>query len=140
VTEIVYLANEGYDGRIDVIAQRLDEGLTMLASLASGEEAAEAPKAVMAPAPTMAPTPAPPLTPTQTPSPEQDSVLGMDSGARSELSKEGRLKITVEQNATDNLAALQAALEDAPESAKPALQRAIAIAEERYQRAIEALE
>jgi hypothetical protein len=64
----------------------------------------------------------------------------MDSGARSELSKEGRLKITVEQNATDNLAALQAALEDAPESAKPALQRAIAIAEERYQRAIEALE
>ncbi|MBM4432596.1 MAG: hypothetical protein FJ025_01170 [Chloroflexi bacterium] len=139
VTEIVYLANKGYDGRIDDVTQRLDEDLTMLASRTSAGEAAEAPKALMAPAPTIAPTPAP--VPPQAPLPEEEPVLGMDSGSgRGQLNKQDELKVTVEQSAADNIAALQAALDKAPESAKPALQRAIAIAEERYQRAIEALE
>jgi len=134
VIEIVYLASKGDTIRIEAVTERLDRRLTMLASLASAEEAAEAPKAVMAPAPTTA------LTPTQTPSPEQEPVLGMDSGARSELTEQDRLKMAVKQNAADNLAALRAALQGAPESAKPALRRAISIAEERYQMVFEALE
>lgn len=146
VTEIVYLAHKGYDGRIDDVTQRLDKDLTMLASLASGEKAAEAPETLMAPAATIAPTPATPPMPTmsptatQTPSAEQGPLLGMDRGGARDLNEQDSLKMTVEQSAANNLAALQAALEDAPESAKPALQRAITIAEERYQRAIEALQ
>lgn len=146
VTEIVYLAHKGYDGRIDDVTQRLDKDLTMLASLASGEKAAEAPETLMATAATIAPTPATPPMPTmsptatQTPSAEQGPLLGMDRGGARDLNEQDSLKMTVEQSAANNLAALQAALEDAPESAKPALQRAIAIVEERYQRAIEALE
>ena len=46
----------------------------------------------------------------------------------------------VAQDAANNTAALNAVLEKAPESAKPALRRAIAVSEAGYQEVLEALE
>lgn len=134
VLEIIYLANKGDARRIEAVTQRLDKRLAMLASFAPTQEAAEQPKVMMAP--TIAPTPVP----APTPSPEEGPVLERGGGARARLNKQARLRMTVEQYAANHPAALRAALDRAPESAKPALRRAIAIAEERYQKAIEALE
>ena len=127
VNEIIYLANKGDARKIEVITQRLDKRLAMLAIFAPTQEA-ETPKIMIAPRP----APSPP--------PEKGLVMERDGGARAQLNKQDRLRMTIARYAVNHPAVLRAVLEKAPESSKPALRRAIAIAEERYQKAIEALE
>jgi len=56
------------------------------------------------------------------------------------VNKRAKLRMTIARYAANHPAALNAVLEKAPESAKPALRRAIDIAEARYEKALEALD
>jgi hypothetical protein len=120
VAEIVYMANKGDAQQVELITQRLDKRLVMLAALASTQKAAGAPKM-------LAPAPAPPE--------EAEGEKGVYSQADSRV----KLKMTIEHYAANHQAALRAALEKAPESAKSALCRAIDISSADYEKALEAL-
>jgi hypothetical protein len=118
VAEIIYMANKSNVPRLELITQRLDERLVMLATLASLEEEGEAPM-LMAPAP-------------------EESGFGKGGDARAD--DQARLRMTLEYNAVNNTAALNAVLEEAPEAAKPALRHAIDVSATGYQKALEALD
>jgi hypothetical protein len=119
VAEIVYLADKGDARQIELVTQRLDGSLETLAVLASeGEEASML----------MAPVPAP----------EKDVEVGEEGRAPSD--NQAKLRTTLENDAANNTAALNTALEEAPEAVKPALQEAIAISEAGYQNAISSLD
>jgi hypothetical protein len=118
VTEIIYMANKGDARQVELITERLDKGLVMLATLASAQKAAEAPK-MMAP-----------------PAPSEETVGTPDVYAGSRA----KLKMTVAHYADKHQAVLRAVLEKVPEQAKPALRRAIAVLEAGYQRTLEALD
>jgi len=120
VAEIVYMANKGDAQQVELITQRLDKRLVMLAALASTQKAAGAPKM-------LAPAPAPPQ--------EAEGEKGVYSQADSRA----KLKMTIEHYAANHQAALRAALEKAPESAKSALRRAIDVSSADYEKALEAL-
>ena len=120
VAEIVYMANKGDAQQVELITQRLDKRLVMLAALASTQKAAGAPKM-------LAPAPAPPQ--------EAEGEKGVYSQADSRA----KLKMTIEHYAANHQAALRAALEKAPESAKSALRRAINVSSADYEKALEAL-
>jgi len=119
VTEIIYTANRGDTQKIEAITQQLDKRLTMLASLTSVTEVAEAPRMMEAPT-------APMLT-------KEDESSQEIHGDRNNRAK---LRTTIANYAINHPAGLRAALEKAPESAKPALRRAIAISEAGYKRAL----
>ncbi len=121
VVEIIYMANKGDAQRIEVTTRRLDERLVMLASLASVTKERGAPKV---------------LAPSSTP-PEEAAV---DSSTPTGANNRANLRRSVARHATDHPAALRAVLQKAPESAKPALRRAIAVSEAGYERALEALD
>jgi hypothetical protein len=115
VEEIIYLANKGDFQQIGLITQHLDNRLAMLATLAPAQEDE---------APMMAP-------------------LAGGFGVREEhapADNRGRLRMTLEHNAAINQALLQALLEQAPYSAKPALRHAIDVSTIGYQRALESLD
>ncbi|MDP3878948.1 MAG: hypothetical protein Q8Q07_01410, partial [Dehalococcoidales bacterium] len=80
-----------------------------------------------------APEPVPPAPPPM--------VLTEDAKEkRGEVYKRAKLKGTIESQAADHPARLRALLEKVPESARPALLRAIAVSESGYERALESLE
>jgi len=158
VIEIIYLANKGDARRIETITQRLDERLVMLTGLASVLAVEGAPQ-VEIPLPAAAPTeeaevlapptaaPAPQVTVQAPPAPQvtveappaapaEDARGHKDVPA--EMNNRAKLRTKVAHYAANHPAALRAMLEKAPESAKPALLRAITIAEARYQQALEA--
>ena len=116
MAEIIYLAEKGDIQQLELISQRLDERLLMLATLVSMEEEGEAPM-LMAPAP-------------------EESVVG--KGVDAQADDQANLRMTLEYNAVSNTAALNAALEVAPEAVKPALLEAISVSEAGYQNALEA--
>ena len=121
VTEIASIASKGEPEHLEKVTNRLNNYLVMIAVLAkarAGEEKA-------APAPAMAPSP-----PAET---------GKDEPSYPRNGRLARLRVTVARYAVNHPAALRAMLKTAPESAKPALLRAIAIAEARYQQALEAV-
>ena len=124
VAEIVYMANKGDAGQVELITQRLDKRLGMLTALASAEKEGGEPKMMAPPAPV--PAPAPPAE--------------AEGGRGAKANERAKLRTAVARNAANNTAALNAVLEKAPESAKPALRRAIAASEAGYQRALEALD
>jgi hypothetical protein len=115
VVEIIYMADKGDVQQVEVIAQRLGEHLVMVASLALAERGEE--RAMFAPA-------------------AEETGKDVYNGANGRA----RLRLTLEYNAVNQKAKLQDALETAPESAKPALRRAIAVSGTGYERAIEALD
>lgn len=130
VAEIIYMANKGDAQQVELIAQRLDKRLVMLAGLASALKAGGAPE-VLAPAPAEeAPPPAP------APAGEARGGKGVHAGA----DNRAKLRMTVAHYAANHPQALRAVLEKAPESAKPALRRAIAVSVAGYKRALEALD
>jgi hypothetical protein len=90
----------------------------MLADLVSAEEEDETHMLMMAPAPDEA---------------------GADKGYPQD-DNWSELRMTLEQNAAESQALLQAALEKATEEMKPALQQAIEISAAGYERALEALD
>ncbi|MFC1984210.1 DUF5667 domain-containing protein [Chloroflexota bacterium] len=119
VTEIIYTASKGDAKKIEAATQRLDKGLTMLARLTSTPEVAEAPRMMESSTPPM---------------------LTEEAESRQEIhgdkNNRGKLRATVANYAINHPAGLRAALEKAPESAKPALRRAIAVSEAGYDKAL----
>lgn len=118
VREIIYIASKGDAKKIEAATQRLDKRLTMLARLTSTPEVAEAPRMLEAP---------PPM---QLEEAESSQEIPGDKNNRA------KLRTTVANYAINHPAGLRAALEKAPESAKPALRRAIAVSEAGYKRAL----
>jgi len=118
VAEIIYTANKGNAQQIEVITQRLDKRLIMLASLTSAPEVSEAPRMLES---------APPM---QFEEAESDQEIHDNGNNRAKLKK------TVVNYAINHPAGLRSALEKAPESAKSALRRAIAVSEAGYERAL----
>jgi hypothetical protein len=118
VAEIIYMANKGDAQQVELITERLDKGLVMLATLASAQKAGEA---------RVAP-----------PALSEETVGAPDVYAQAD--SRAKLKMIVAHYAVKHPAALRAVLEKVPEQAKPALRRAIAVSEADYQRTLEALD
>ena len=123
VAEIIYMADKGDAQQVEVIAQRLDNHLVMIARLGSVLEENGAPA-------TQVQLQAPVLF-EETPG-EVDVYRGANNRAR--------LKLTLECCAANNQADLQEVLETAPESVKSALRQAIAVSGTGYERALDALD
>ncbi len=122
VEEIIYMADKGDAHQVEVITERLDNRLAMLAVLASALEAEEAPMVL---------------------APESTEEAGGDRGVHAGANNRAQLRVTVAGNAANNQAALRAVLEEleeVPESVKAAMLRAIAVSEAGYQNALEALD
>jgi len=122
VLEIARMANKGKPELVERTAQRLDNYLTMIASLVSTQK--ERAGVLMAPPPTKAPGP-----------------LGASDKTvpTKQANRRAKLKAVVASYAIQHPAALQDALNKAPESAKPALRRAIAILTADYEKALKAV-
>ena len=122
VLEIARMAKKGKPELVEQTAQRLDTHLVMIVRLVSAHE--KGPEVLMAPPPARAPGPpeagGAPIPPPQ-------------------VNRRARLRVAVAQYAIQHPAALRAALNKAPESAKPALRRAIAISVAGYERALKAV-
>ena len=131
VAEIIYMANEGDAQQVELITQRLDERLAMLAVLALAQKAGEAPRVLAPPPAEEAPPPAP--------APPPGEAWGGED-VSPQAGNRAQLRNTVAYYAADHPAALRALLDKVPESTKPALRRAIAISVAGYQRALEALD
>jgi len=125
VAEIVYMANKGKPEQVERATQRLNAYLMRVASLAAPPEEAGA---LLAPAPQAVSPLAPP-----------GQVRG-GQDERIKVSGRAKLKVIVARYAASHPVALQAALENAPESVKPALLRAIAVSETGYEKALDALD
>ena len=126
VIEIVRMAGENKPEQIERTAQRLDAYLTKIADLASAQEVtsgvAIAPAAEEAPVLVL---------------PEQAKE---DKEARIRVDRRAKLKAAVVRLAINHPERLRAMLEKAPESAKPALRRVIAVSTARYKKALDALD
>jgi len=128
VAEIIYVTNKGDARQIEILTQRLDKRLIMLTSLVSVQKVTEVPAPALFAPPEEARVPA--MVP-------KDARGG---GPPVEVSRRAKLRATVAHGAVNHPVALWAVLEKAPESAKPALRRAIAVSETGYERALEALD
>jgi len=169
VVEIVSMAEKGKPEQVDQVAERMNGHLIAMASLPlpdvrqqQQEEAAvfKAPAPQLAPEGEPAPSveseskergkgkgavraPAPPEITQEAPtSPGQAK-----SGGRSEeddvevkTGKRAQVREMLARRAVDHSATLRAVLDKVPESAKPALNRAIAISDAGYKRALESLD
>jgi hypothetical protein len=133
VTEIVYLANQDKPGQIESVTRRLDAYLANVAMLATAPE--EETSAFLAPAPA-AETPVPAAELAPAPSRQGRNVKEFPSQANNQT----KLREIVARYAVKHQAALREALETAPESAKPALRRAIVISEAGYGKALKNLD
>ena len=118
VAEIIHMADKGDAQQVEAITQRLDERLVMLARLTSAPEVTEAPRVLEAP---------PPM---------QLEEAGSSQEIPGDKNNRAKLRTTVANYAINHPAGLRAALKKAPESAKPALRRAINVAKTGYERAL----
>lgn len=121
VAEIAHMASKGKPERVEWLTQRLDILLVRVAVLAAVGRAEDA---------VLAPAPAP------VPGAEREPAGRVPPQA----ARRARLRMSLIRYATDNPAMLRAALERAPESARPALLQAIEVSLRRYQQALKALE
>ena len=121
VAEIIHMAKKGDAQQVEAITERLDERLVMLTRLTSAPEATEAPEALLS-------------------APASSEESGNDKSVRAKADSRSKLRTTVANYAINHPAALRAALEKAPESAKSALRRAIDVAQADYEKALEALD
>ncbi|MDD4859752.1 MAG: DUF5667 domain-containing protein [Dehalococcoidales bacterium] len=160
VAEIAKMAERGSSLYVDQTAERLNGHLSAIVALNSPQGAA--PVAVlMAPttlsegaekSPAALPKPAAAArAPAKDATSEITSAAGesnlnatadnrTDSKEFNKLDRETRLKIIIARKAAVNREALEKALEKAPDSAKPALERAIAASEEGYRHALKSLD
>jgi hypothetical protein len=169
VEEIVYLASENKLEKLEQTALRLDANLTEIAVLSATEELtaeiAVAPEAeeemeaaeeqeemltaealpeedaVLEEAPSVEEIPGKALAP-ETAAADEAPQVTVRAGNKAQLGVDRRTKLreTIVLQANNNTARLRALLETAPESAKPALRRAIAISENGYKNALNALD
>lgn len=162
VAEIIYLANESKPEKIEAVADSLNNDLTKIAVLSSTPEAPasvavkmateeavieeaeeveeepvlrEAPEAEEEPAPEAEEEPAPTVakTPLLAAQAEVSEELEVKADRRT------KLKETVENQAKNNTDRLRAVLKTAPQSAKPALEKAVDVSEKGYEKALKAL-
>jgi hypothetical protein len=124
VDEIIYMADRGDAQQVELIAQRLDDSLDMLADLASGLTKSDEFE-MLAP-----------------PGEEAPPVTAEEAGRHFFVQADdwAELRVTVEDYAASNQAALLAVLEEVPESVRAALLRAIAVSEAGYENVLEALD
>ncbi len=123
VAEIIYMANKGKPEQVERAAQRLNSYLTRVAVLATAQKKEAG--VLLAPPPS-----APP--------PSEQTRRGRDEGIK--VDKRAKLRVTLERYAINHPARLRAALDKAPESAKPALLKAIAISKAGYNNALKGLD
>ncbi|MCX7912353.1 MAG: DUF5667 domain-containing protein [Dehalococcoidales bacterium] len=144
VKELVKLAMKGDGTLIAVTAQRLERQLTAVADLAAGSKATEESgmRLMMAPAATAAPTTVPAPSPTPTVSSGDGAPAHEQWGdiRNAKAGKNQKLKELLAVQVDENLRALEAALESAPESVRPSLIQAIEIARAAYAEALARLE
>jgi len=124
VTEIIYMANKGKPEQVERVTQRLNSYLARVAVLAMAEKKEAG--VLLAP-------PAPSAT-----APSEQARGGKD--AHVQANGRAKLRVRLAGYATNHPARLRAVLETAPESAKPALRRAIAASVAGYNKALEALD
>jgi len=125
VEEIIYMAKKGDAHQVELITQRLDKRLAMLAVLASAlevEETTEEASMLMA-------TPATPV-----------DEAGAEKSVPAQANNRAKLRSTVAAYAARHSAKLRLILEIVPASAKAALLQAIAVSEADYEKALEALD
>ncbi|MFC1994978.1 DUF5667 domain-containing protein [Chloroflexota bacterium] len=160
VAEIVRMAEKGKPEQVVRVAERLNTHFIAMASLAVPPKEAEA---LLAPVPQEAPTPS-----VEKESQEKDAGMFMAPAPPKEVQKasgppgaarEGRgvgggggddkgvkvsnrvaLRMILARRAVEHPETLRAALERVPESVKPALRRAIAVADIGYEEALKALD
>ncbi|MFC1987337.1 DUF5667 domain-containing protein [Chloroflexota bacterium] len=143
VLEIVRMADENKPEQIELTAQRLDTYLSRVTDLASTQvvmaaDTMTAPAVKEAPIVEEEPTlkkAAPALKGAPTPPGQAKG----NKKAQSQVERRAEVKASVTNDAINNSARLREILETAPESAKPALLRAIAISESGYKKALESL-
>ena len=150
VVEIIKMAEKGKSEHVERTAQRLNTCLVRAVNLAAPQE--EKAGAVLAPAPEATPReiPAPTeekpgavLAPAPRPAVEEAPAAperGVGPGERIKVDRRAKLRVIVAHNAVNHPAALRAVLERVPESAKPALRRAIAASDTGYKKALRVLE
>jgi len=126
VAEIIYLANRNKPGQIELATQRLDAYLTKVAILTAVQK--EEASVFLAPAPAAEAPPGPP-----------EHARGAKE-LPAQANRRAKLRVMVTNNAVNHPEALRAVLETAPESAKPALRRAIAISIAGYEKALKTLD
>jgi hypothetical protein len=135
VAEIAYMADKGDAGQVELITQRLDDRLALLVVLVGGSERASgvllAPPAATAPPPTEEPQP-----PVLMPPPGKE--WGGNENAQD--ASQAQLRDRLAYDAANNQAVLDAALDKAPEQARPALLRAIMVSEDGYDEVLAVLE
>ena len=124
VLEIAHMAKEGKTELVERTAWRLNTHLVMIAHLVSPHD--KGTEALMAPPPAKAPGPPEPA--------------GGKPFPTKEINRRAKFRLAMAHYATHHPAALRAALNEAPESAKPALRRAIAISIAGYENALKALD
>ncbi len=123
VAEIVYIVNKGKPKLIELTAQRLSNHLIMIASLPLAENGEREDLPVMVPE-------------SLSPQPAEEGGKGIPAPANARA----KLRMHLKRNAANHPAVLRAVLEKAPDSAKPALRRAIAVSVASYEKALEALD
>jgi len=123
VAEIVHMANKGKPEQVERVTQQLNSYLTRVAVLATAQKKEAG--VLLAPPPSA-------------PAPSEQTRRGQDEGIK--VDKRAKLKVTLGRYAINHPARLRAALEKAPESAKPALLKAIAISKAGYEKALKGLD
>jgi hypothetical protein len=156
VAEIAYMAEKGDAEQVMIITQRLDDKLNLLVVLSEGRggpsllgilpaaappEETGAPPAPTTTSPTTGEAPPPsgeePMPPVAIPPPEK-GWGGRDENAQDV--SQAQLRDRIVFDAIHNQVVLDAALDSAPESARDALQQAIAVSETGYDEVLAALE
>ncbi len=144
VAEIIFMANKGKSKQVEKVTQRLNSYLARVAVLFTAQE--KEASALLAPPP---PAPVPSeqteeeagvllAPPPPAPAPSEQTRGGKDVSVQA--NGKGRLKMRLARYAINHPARLRAVLETAPESAKPALRRAIAASVAGYEKALKALD
>ena len=123
VAEIAYLVDRGRPEQIEPTAQRLENLLGLMAALPLAENGES--RALLAPEATPAP---PPL------------AAESSKDVRPQGNQRAKLKVLLERYAVNQPAALQAALDRAPEAVKPTLRRLITESESSYKQTIASLD
>jgi len=144
VAEIAYMAGKGDVEQVEIITQRLDGHLALLTVAVLAQRGDEAQMLMTAPPPgeTAAPPETPPTTDKAlpeaalTPQPEKAGG-GSDDSTRNV--NQAQLRDTLLSDAARNRAVLHTVLDKVPESTRAALRRALAVSEDGYEEALEAL-
>ena len=142
VDEIIKMADKGKMKHVERTAQRLNTYLVMAANLAAPEAV---PEEVLAPAPRAVPSP-----PVAEEPPEKEAGVVMAPAppaveevpvppGQVKVDRRAKLRIMVARCAVEHPAALREVLQKVPESARPAVLRAIAASDAEYEKILNAL-